>query len=299
MNKIFCFLGLILIFNSCTSDGIERKTKRGNKFFMHKDVPGPVIQEGEVAFCSLQRWLDDSLELTTAAKKMIVPFTMLKSDEITKENLAMDVISMLSAGDSVSTYQLIDSFTYNMRPDTKGKSFLMTIKVDSIGKPGSSEAYMIEKSKLDSITYAFRISRKQTIRDSLTNFIKEFQSKKFSLMAEMKNGVYIKKLVEGKGKKVGPSNIVRFELVTMFEDNSYLASTFVNLNPDQIIPYSRATIAGIEYLLDQSTVGDEFYAFIPSSMAYLSDGDGIVPPNTNLMVYMQILDVIPTKRSDY
>lgn len=296
--KFFLQLFICLILVKCKNETSDiKKTKLGNKFIMLHDAPGEKIKFGQVAYCSGTRWVDDSLVLSTDFRNNYLPFTMLEPKDISKENSAIDVMSYLSVGDSISTVVAMDSFSLISYKDSKSKNFVIVLKVDSVSDSGSSANYFDNIQNGVFYENSNRHFAKIPAQDTLLAYIDRIKAG--LNMEALESGLSYFKLNEGIGENIGKENYVLFDVVIMFEDKSLFMNSFANFQWNYVNNSTISTIPGLHKILENCKEGAEIIGFIPFSMAYGEDGGGNVPPRSNLYIYVKIHKTIPYKLSEY
>jgi hypothetical protein len=110
---------------------------------------------------------------------------------------------------------------------------------------------------------------------------------------KFKNGMYIKKLKEGKGKKIKKGDVISVKYKGSFInrlifDNNYKKSsfTFKYGTPDQVIKGLNIAINGMKN-------GEKSKIIIPSHLAFGEEGSStqIVPPFTTVIYELEIVNV--------
>lgn len=292
-------LGFVLVSLLACNEIGEKTTSRGNKYVLLAKGKGKKMKNGDVAFCSLQRWVGDSLDQSTDFKERLLPFTLFHPDDIKPDNVLQDVLSELSEGDSVEILQKIDSLELINYRRFNTDVFKMILKVVKADIPGSSENYFDSLMNFDPI---YQSIRKRT-KDSVMNFMQEFISNKnFETHTDKTNldsGLVIYHLEKGSGPKVENNFYTKFDQTVYFEDLSFLLSTFNSPLPDYIITGNHSTIEGLELAISTMRVGDKAILYLPFSLAYKDSGSGFVPPNTNLFIYIHIRSTLPVKQDTY
>ncbi|MBK9270213.1 MAG: FKBP-type peptidyl-prolyl cis-trans isomerase [Saprospiraceae bacterium] len=295
---VFFAYWVLFAFISCNGLG-EKTTRHGNKYTLLAKGNGVKMKNGDVAFCSLQKWIGDSLELSSDFKERVMPFTLYHPEDIRPDNLVQDVLSEMSLGDSVMILQKIDSFEKNKYAKFNIDHFTMVMKVVKVGIPGSSELFMDSLLNVEPIIQA----RRKSFRDSTIANLKEFiDSKKYESHPDKTNldsGIVIYYLKHGEGPAIGKGKYTLFDQTVLFEDKSLLASSYSASVADYIITGTHATIEGLDKAISAMKCGDVAYLYIPYEMAYKEWGSGFVPPKTNLFIYLHIRKAIPVKRDEY
>ncbi len=298
--SIALFYCLFALF-SCKNDSTEGNTttKFGNKFFLHKDVPGETLKKDYVAFCRVNRWVDDSLDLSSDFRSQLLPFTIGDPKDITKEAFVQDILSNLSLGDSISAYQEMDSLSLIKYKTSKSKRFIMNLKVDSIGEPGSSAAYFEYLQNTQNPLFIERAKIGELSKETLKAQIDLYKNQSKQGYVEIDSSIQMKSISKFNNEKLGYHNWIIFDVVSIFEDGSSFMNSYNSVSSNYINNANYSTIGGIHTALANMSEGEEAVFYIPFGMAYKQDGGGVVPPNTNLFLHIKVHKVIPDQLGVY
>lgn len=109
-------------------------------------------------------------------------------------------------------------------------------------------------------------------------------------MTKLASGVYIKDNVIGTGEAVSGTPTIRFYY------SGYLASGVQfdsNVGQPQPLEYALAElIPGFNSGLQGMQVGGKRRLIVPSALAYGTTGQGVIPPNANLVFDIELVGVI-------
>lgn len=289
---------LFIIINSCKQDSGNFTTKLGNTFNFCVNKPGPTAKSMESLFCYGQRWVDDSLISSTEFKSRYLVFTLPELSTITKEYKVMDVLSYVSVGDSITADQEMDSLTMFSFPNAKKKSMHMNLRIDSIGSPGSSEAYSSLMFNGNPPLLAQRAVDKNRVNALLSGFIDSFLAGK-ETMTELDSGILYKVIEEGENSVIGKSTWVVFEVVSHLRERSILINSYGNPNGEYILTNGNQTNRGLDRVIQILRRGSKAFIYLPYQMAYGEDGGGVVPPKTDLFFYVEVKKVFPAQLARY
>ncbi|MDI1255196.1 MAG: peptidylprolyl isomerase [Flavobacterium sp.] len=127
------------------------------------------------------------------------------------------------------------------------------------------------------------------------------------------SGLTYKIIKKGDGKKPADGTTVYINYAGYFEDGGMFDSSYESVNKEygkfdqnranqngyQPFPfkYGQKTglIEGFIEAFDLMSFGDKLLVFIPSKLAYKEPGYGIIPPNTNLIFEIEMLESLPAK----
>lgn len=224
---------------------------------MHKDVPGETLKKEYVAFCRVNRWVDDSLDLSSDFRSQLLPFTIGDPNEITKEALVQDILSNLSLGDSISAYQEMDSLSLIKYKTSKSKRFIMNLKVDSIGEPGSSAAYFEYLQNTQNPLFIERAKIGELSKETLKAQIDLYKNQSKQGYVEIDSSIQMKSISKFNNEKLGYHNWIIFDVVSIFEDGSSFMNSYNSVSSNYINNANYSTIGGIHTALANMSEGEE------------------------------------------
>jgi FKBP-type peptidyl-prolyl cis-trans isomerase len=293
-------IGLFSIFFACSKAPQNQvTTKLGNKFIFHYDSAGVNLKEGDVALCIAQRWVGDSLDMSTSFRNLLLPFTVQSEKDVTKDAKVQDILYHLSVGDSISAIQEMDSFLKAKYKHLDVDHFVMNLKIVEVGGPGTSEAQLYLSQYGDSTAVANRLERKNALRHQMEEYIDSYKLGKETKLVQLDSGISLKVLEEGTGPQIGKDQYVRFDLMVLFEDKSFLNTTLNEPRPQFIPTGAGQTISGLDKVLQYAKTGSKYFAYIPYQLAYGEQASKVVPPKTNLMMYVEVREAIPVWRDAF
>ena len=102
------------------------KTENGFAYKMHKDVAGDVPETGYLSVFNLTQRFDDTIVYSSVergrAERIVIPTNAAMRG---KPSPVIDILKILSPGDSASIYVLTDSLGPNLQPWQQEKNFLI------------------------------------------------------------------------------------------------------------------------------------------------------------------------------
>lgn len=107
------------------------------------------------------------------------------------------------------------------------------------------------------------------------------------------NGVYYSITKEGKGIRPSEKDSILVNLIAKLPDGTVVENTYDTKQPFATIP--SAFFAGLRDALTQMPEGSQWTLYIPSRLAYGDKGTPRIPPNTALILDVELLQVKPVK----
>ena len=199
-----------------------------------------------------------------------------------KKNPILQAFKIMSLGDSVTIAVFVDSLPHLMsREFESGDTMLIDLKITDIRQKQVVEDEfnaMLEKADL--------------IRTSVQNHINAFQSGNLDCNTTVSGLQYIVEK-EAKGKAIRGSKRASLHYAVYLPDGRELESTFrkgtpksfdLETNSSQAVP---GFLEGLSLLKD----GNAATFIIPSNLAYGEQGRGPIPPKSELIIYVEIMEV--------
>jgi FKBP-type peptidyl-prolyl cis-trans isomerase FkpA len=179
-----------------------------------------------------------------------------------------------------------DSASFMITPSNIGNKYLGNSKTEylevliKIHQYYTQEEYLLIQQKED---------EEMNEQLLLVNYLKEFNLSE----KDIRNGIYVKKLQKGEGKKIKNGDLISISYKGSFInrlefDNNYKDSvfTFTYGTPGQVIK-------GLEIALNGMRKGEKSKIIIPSQLAFGEEGSStqIIPPFTTVVYELEIINV--------
>lgn len=116
---------------------------------------------------------------------------------------------------------------------------------------------------------------------------------KFENAMVTESGVKYVFLEEGTGKNLVPGEKIRFHYVGKLTDGTQFESSYDYGEPYTHVVGSNDVIVGLRDAISNLSVGDIALVHIPSHLAYGDQSTGLIPPNSDLIFQIEIVEVIP------
>ncbi len=108
------------------------------------------------------------------------------------------------------------------------------------------------------------------------------------------NGVRYIILNNGKGARPAATDSIVLHLIAKLPDGTVVEDTYRANKPFDATPAS--FFIGLNESLQMMTEGSKWQLFIPSSLAYAEKGTTLIPPNSALVLDVELLTVHPQKK---
>ncbi len=257
--SIYCFITIFLLLPACKtlrSPAIIEETESGLKYSVIKKGDGAKPEEGDIITFHFVGMLEDNTEIENTRRQnrpVSVRFGTNQFIEGLNEGLAM-----MQGGD-IYRFVIPPELAYGEK---------------QVGKvePGSTLIYEVE---LLDVKPGIKViePKKETVKKTKTP-----------------SGLEYSIFEKGKGARIFEDMVVKFNYVGFFGDNVVFDSSVERGKPLEAKLGDRTLIKGLEEGLTYLHVGDHARFWIPSELAYGNRGRGIIPPDTDLVFDIEVLE---------
>jgi peptidylprolyl isomerase len=108
------------------------------------------------------------------------------------------------------------------------------------------------------------------------------------------SGLQFLEVAPGTGAAPKPDDIITMNYIATLPDGTELANTFTNNQPVKFVWGHKSLIPGWEEGIGLMKVGSRAKLVIPSDLAYGPNGSGSIPPNSPLIIEVQIVSAVPS-----
>lgn len=298
MKKAIWVLSAIALGSFVTScnkgNSSFKKLRNGMEYkIISSSSNGKTIAYGEVMkFNFIQMYKDSMIKESFGQLPQYQP---IDSMQLPKEYF--EIFKQAKSGDSIVTRILTDSAFKSgmgmMPPGFKKGEYLSTnFKVLGILKAESAqEDFMKEREKFVQQDSIRAIGQK--IKDE--KILEEYFAKNNVKPTKTTEGTFVEVIQPGGDlPKEGQTLVVKYtgKLLDGTAFDSNIDSTFRHTEPYNVTIGQGGSIKGFEDGLKQMGKGAKGNIYIPSVLAYGSQGSGKIKPNSNLIFYVEILDLL-------
>ncbi len=270
-----------LFFAACK--GKEITTENGFRFINHTDGGGVKPQPGETVLVNAYTFIGDSM-MSSTVKNFGGPreYNLFPKENLPKRVPALyDAVLLMGKGDSATIYETIDTFLQKFIPpslkDAKEVRYEIVL-VDVVTKADKDKAKAESEAKFQAVqNKAQEISQNYTA-GKLGGQLTTLPSGLKLIVEDKGSGAPISK---GEGVKVHYYGCLTNG--TMF-DNSYQRG--------EAYPFPAGVgqmISGFDEGVMQLNHGGKAFFFIPPALGYGNQPAGEIPPNSELIFYVEVM----------
>ncbi|MEM6396963.1 MAG: FKBP-type peptidyl-prolyl cis-trans isomerase [Bacteroidota bacterium] len=295
MRKLSFFSLLVALLLTACQNGLgEQTTPAGNKYVLHEKGGGPLLNTGDYAYFNLDARVRDSVVFSTreAGEPQIVPVV---PDSVQNPQLEpiLDIIRYLSVGDSVTYTVEIDSIPPMQRaPFMAGEEYLYyDIDVVESVDEATFEARQAAKQAEAEAKFAAAAARQPEVLELLATTQEAYTNGTLENIQSTETGLRYVIHEEGTGPKADPSKIMAVQYVgALSSDGTVFDQSFDDGMP-LMMGRGRRVIAGWEEGISLFKEGTKATLIIPSELGYGATGNGPIPPDAELMFYVELEEV--------
>lgn len=223
-----------------------------------------------------------------SGENQVVPEAMEQSTQINagNEDPISEVLKTMSVDDSVSIYVPMDSLPPEAQGDPKitEEGIVYHIKMNRIV---DEESYMLEQSEMREAQAA----QKLQVDSLLDVYLTKYEEGTIADLQSTENGVEFVVLDEGAGAPVMKNDRINVHYVgRLIETGDEFDNSLERGQPLPLEVGVGSVIQGWDEGLLQFKRGDIGLLFIPSELAYGEAESGPIPPNSDLLFYVDILE---------
>lgn len=280
---------------ACKQEGI--KTEHGFRFINHTDKGGQKPKPGETVLFHFEAFIGDSL-MGSTRKNFASPreFELPTADKLPKRVPAVyDALLLSGVGDSVTIYETIDSFLQKFIPPAlkDAKEVRYEIVLEKIvsqeeiqQKQAEAQRKLMEEQKLgeEAIARAAGVGTmvKATAADYKAGKLK-------NKLTTTPSGLKIMIVEQGSGEKVKQGEQIKTHYYGVLTDGTHFDDSF---SRGQALPFAAGVgqmIRGFDEGAQMLNHGGKAYLFIPPALGYGAQAQGTIPPNSELIFYIELL----------
>ncbi len=205
----------------------------------------------------------------------------------------MDAMSMMSAGDSLTLYFQIDTMDRKPQGFENSDMVYYDIALVDVKSPAEHNKLQAEKTRAVFEEQKKIREREPTIEAKMQKIAQQYIDGELDIkIRNGQKGVKYMILEPGKGENIRDANYVSHHFYCLMKDGTKFGSSYPNGEPYEVLVGERKVVQGWEQGLKNLKEGSKAVLFVPSNLAYGETGlEGKVPPNTELLFYVDVVEV--------
>lgn len=289
------FAAVLLTQIACKNDGI--KTEHGYRYINHTEKGGQKPQPGETVVFHFEAFIGDSL-MGSTRKNFDSPreFELPTADKLPQRVPAVyDALLLSGVGDSVTIYETIDSFLQKFIPpalkDAKEVRYEIVlekiISLEEIQKKREEEQRKaMEEMRIGEEAKTRAAGVGTMVKATAADYKAGKLNGKLTTTA---SGLKIMIVEQGSGEKVKQGEQIKTHYYGVLTNGTRFDDSFTR---GQALPFAAGVgqmIKGFDEGAQMLNHGGKAYLFIPSALGYGEQGQGTIPPNSELIFYIELL----------
>lgn len=279
----FLFIALtatVVLFTACQSDGI--KTEHGFRFVNHTNNNGQKPQPGESVLVQHYVWIGDSL-MSSTQRNFGGPreYELFTKDALPKRVPALyDAVLLMGEGDSATIFEPIDTFLQKFVPpglkDAKEVRHEIVL-VDVVTKEEKERAQAESEAKYLSV------------QNKTQEAVKNYKAGSLAGVTTTNSGLKIVIEDQGNGAVINPGEQVKVHYYGCLTDGSMFDNSYQRGEAYAFPAGVGQMIPGFDEGVMMLKRGGKAILFIPSKLGYGDQAAGQIPPNSELVFYIEVM----------
>lgn len=291
-------LAAVIVAQTACNQEKGIKTEHGFRFINHTNKGGQKPQPGQTVVYHLEAFIADSLVGSTrqnfgSPRENLLP----AKDKLPKRVPALyDALLLSGEGDSVTIYETIDSFLQQFIPpdlQKKAKEVRYEIVLEKIVPQAEIDQKMAAEQQKAMAEQKINEEAKQRfpgVATMVKSTAADYRAGKLkSKLSATGSGLKMLVVEQGSGAAVKQGEPVKAHYYGSLTNGNMFDNSFDKGRP---LPFAVGTgqmIPGFDEGVMKLNHGGKAYLFIPSELGYGPQGSGSIPPNSELIFYIEVL----------
>jgi FKBP-type peptidyl-prolyl cis-trans isomerase FkpA len=287
--KSLLFLFIVTLILSCKSETGDFTTTNGYKYVIHKRGTGNTAKVGDNIFYAMTIKLDSQVvqEINDPTN-----YPSLKLDEKMKAEKSQlhffEMFSNVKKGDSLTMYIPVDSLPKG-NPMMDGKkmiTYAITIK-DVLDSVSMAKKMEVEKAKQKAKMEESQ-KRIPEVKASLDASLAQYKAKSLKFETTSSGLKYVVHS-KGNGPIAKQNDMVSVDYYGVLTDGTLFDNSYDRGQPYSFPVGVGQVIKGWDEAMMMLPKGTKATLFVPSNLGYGEQASGPIPPNSELVFYIEIM----------
>lgn len=271
MRFLFVIVMAMLAFASCQKE--KNKLPSGYEYILHTSSTGAKVEPNAMVYFHYQMRNDDTI-VSSSYGEVQMPMIMVPDSNTVGRELSPieEAILLMREGDSLTIIAPMD--TVNPKPQgfEKSKFLYYDIAIRSVKSPKDLEkAEKAVKTKVDKI-------------------IADYNANKLAKVQTTASGLKYAILEEGSGMRPDSGDLVFVHYYGALKDGTMFDNSFVRGSEFPFQLGTGGVIPGWDEGIALLKPGAKAMLFIPAELGYGASGAGSIPPNSELIFYVELVN---------
>lgn len=269
MRLTIIFALTMLVLASCQKE--KKRLPSGYDYILHTSASGTKVEPGAMVYFQYQMRNDDSVVASSYAEPQM-PMILAPDSATAGRQLSPieEAILLMREGDSLTIIAPMD--TVNPKPQgfEKSKFLYYDIAVKQV-----KTAKDLEKAE-------------QAVKTKTDKLIADYKANKIADLQTTSSGLKYVILEEGKGMRPDSGDLVFVHYYGALTDGTMFDNSFVRGSEFPFQLGTGGVIPGWDEGIALLKVGSKAMLFVPSELGYGASGAGSIPPNSELIFYVEL-----------
>ena len=278
---------------SCNSSTSNVTKVMGLDLTKHIDKDGPTPQPGEFAYFDFYLRDNGKVLQSSVSQNRVSKFRIPTDDIYVKKSPIIEMLKMLSVGDSVTLKFPVDSMPQKPRGISDAEFVLYDVVLRDIKSVEEAEADNKAEAAERNKAMAVHKEKEKEVEAKVTDILGNYKSGKLKNVVKLPSGLEYVIHEKGEGPKVKAGNRVEAHYYGVLKsDGKMFDNSFGKGTPFGYINGKGQVIQGWEEGFQQLRKGEKATFFIPYKMAYGEAGrPPMIPAKSDLVFYVEVIDV--------
>jgi FKBP-type peptidyl-prolyl cis-trans isomerase FkpA len=266
------------------------KTEHGFRFINHTNKKGAKPQHGDMVLVSVSTFIGDSMVMSTARMGGPREFPMYAKDQVPQRvPFVFDGALLMSKGDSVTMYEIIDSALMKRIPEELRKG-VTEIRYEMVLNDITTAEELAKQQAEALKAIAATQQRFPQVKQDVEAMIAKYTSGAVQDLTVTPSGLKILIVDKGTGAPAKKGENVQTHYFGALTTGKAFDNSFERGEP---LPFALGVgqmIPGFDEGAGMLNHGGKAYLFIPPTLGYGEQGAGeMIPPNSELVFYIELL----------
>lgn len=291
MRNLFFLLGVLLVIAACQQDK-GQYTPSGTRYVIHTDVDGPVPQPGEYIYFHYQVRNGDSVYYSSRVLGPDeTPFMQIPLNPDPNRDVPPpeEVLGLMSVGDSATFEIRLDTLPEKPQGFENADVILYDVVAVEI-KTQEEYNEIVDKLREEAaVRRQAAQERFSEVEKMVTETAANYRNDKLNdQLQSTDSGLKYIIHEEGTGEQAGAGKVVDVQYYGMLTDGTMFDNSFQRGDPFQFRLGIGQVIPGWDEGIALLKEGAKATLFIPSDLGYGPQGSGPIPPDSELIFYVEL-----------
>jgi FKBP-type peptidyl-prolyl cis-trans isomerase FkpA len=291
MRNLFFLLGALLVIAACQQDK-GQYTPGGTRYVIHTDVDGPLPQPGEYIYFHYQVRNGDSVYYSSRVLGPDeTPFMQIPLNPAPDRAAPPpeEVLALMSVGDSATFEIRLDTLPEKPQGFENAEAIIYDVVAVDIKTQEEYNEIVAKLREEAAVRRQAAQERFSEVEQMVTETANSYRNDKLDGQLQSTDSG-LKYLIheEGTGEQAAAGKVVDVQYYGMLTDGTMFDNSFQRGDPFQFRLGMGQVIPGWDEGIALLKEGAKATLFIPSDLGYGPQGSGPIPPESELIFYVEL-----------